>query len=416
MNTFYWQMTKLAALNIVQSLFSFYFWVVIIIVVFLYKREQTFENHVLGYNRRTLSYKVVESTLAGIVGGFIASLVILYTGIVIDIDSFMYLWYIALILALINPRYLCFSYAGGIISVVYLITGYPKTDVSGLMIIVAILHLIESILIAIDGYKGSIPVIINHKNGVSGAYLIERFWPIPMMMIALATVLNGSITSVDISQPNWWPLFKQANIDRNAMLLLTPVVAALGYGDIAVNNTPEIVSKKTSIELALFSITLFALSALSYKYYIFKWIAALFAPIAHETIIIIQQKLQRNGKSIFLPSHQGVKVLYVVENEIGEKLGIKPGDTILSINGATIYNENVLKDFFNEKRSYIWLTIIDKNGNKKELNYQDYKGIEKLGILIVTNDSNVNYILESEGYFVFLKNIMLSLKSLFSKR
>lgn len=416
MNGFYWQMTKLAALNIFQSLFSFYFWVVIIIIVFLYKREQSFENQVLGFNRRTVSYKVVESTLAGIVGGFISSLVILYTGIVIDIDSFMYLWYIALILALINPRYLCFSYAGGIISIIYLITGYPKTDVSGLMMIVAILHLVESILIAIDGYKGSIPVIINHKNGVSGAYLIERFWPIPMMMIAIAIAMNDSITTINISQPNWWPLFKQANIDKNAMLLLTPVVAALGYGDIAVNNTPEVVSKKTSLELALFSVVLFALSALSYKYYIFKWVAALFAPIAHETIIIIQQKLQRTGKSIFSPSYPGVKVLYVMENEIGEKIGIKPGDTILSINGTTIYNEKVLSEFFNEKRNYIWLTIIDKNGNKKELNYQDYKGIEKLGILIVTNDSDINYILESEGYFVLLKNLMLNLKSLFSKR
>lgn len=118
----------------------------------------------IGHNRVSLLYKVVESSIAGLVGGYIVSLITLFFGIVVDVDSFMYLWYIALILALINPRYLCFSYAAGIISVISLIFKKPIVDISGILVIVAILHFVESLLIFLDGFRGAIPVVIERRK------------------------------------------------------------------------------------------------------------------------------------------------------------------------------------------------------------------------------------------------------------
>jgi len=412
MESFFIQTFKIIGLNILSSLFSFQFFVVIILILFLYKREQQCEFEVLGSNKRTLAYKMVESSMAGFIGGVVASLIIVWLGIIIDIDSFMYLWYIALILALVNPRYLCFSYAGGILSLISLITGVPKIDVSGLMILVALLHFVESILILIDGYKGSIPVAISHKRGVSGAFLMERFWAIPLVIIAFGITPAGEIVRVNLNTPGWWPLFKPNFIDQNSPLLITPIFAALGYGDLAVNDEPKVVSKKSATYLSLFSISLFIFAGLSYKIYILKWIAALFAPIAHESIIIFQQKVQKTGKSVFLPEHPGIKVLDVVEGSVAQKIGIKPGDTIMAINNQTIYSEKVLYDIFEEPKTYLWVQLKDKNGKEKFLEYQDFKGIEKLGIIVITKDTRINFVLDSDQYFRVLK---LLIKKLFRK-
>ncbi|WAM37107.1 PDZ domain-containing protein [Caldicellulosiruptor acetigenus] len=419
---FFWQIFELTGLSIFRLLFSWNFWVVVILISFLYRREQEFEQAVLGHNRVSLLYKVVESSIAGLVGGYIVSLITLFFGIVVDVDSFMYLWYIALILALINPRYLCFSYAAGIISVISLIFKRPAVDISGILVIVAILHFVESLLIFLDGFRGAIPVVIERrkKEGIfstSGAYLMQRFWAIPMVIIAYNYQTTVQIVKIELFEPSWWPLFKPQNLLPNAMLLMTPIVAALGYGDLAVEDEPAAISKKSAGILSIFSIVLFILSALSYKVYAFKWVAALFAPIAHESIILYQQKKQKEGDSIFEAEENKIKVLYVEENSVAAKMGIKPGDTIVSINGIQVQKEEDIERIFTDAQIYLWVKAVDKKGKIKELYYQDYEnGIKNLGIVVVTKNVSANYQLESDGYFIFIKNIARRVKNfLFNK-
>ncbi|BCS80774.1 PDZ domain-containing protein [Anaerocellum diazotrophicum] len=419
---FFWQIFELTGLSIFQLLFSWNFWVVVILISFLYKREQEFEQAVLGYNRVSLTYKVVESSIAGLVGGYIVSLITLFFGIVVDVDSFMYLWYIALILALINPRYLCFSYSAGIVSVISLIFTKPVVDISGILVIVAILHFVESLLIFLDGFRGAIPVVIERrkKEGVfstSGAYLMQRFWVIPMVIIAYNYQTTTQVVKIELFEPTWWPLFKPQNLLPNAMLLMTPIVAALGYGDLAVEDEPAVISKKSAGILSIFSIVLFILSAFSYKVYAFKWVAALFAPIAHESIILFQQKKQKEGKSIFEAEENTIKVLYVEENSVAEKMGIKLGDTLISINGVLIQSENELERIFSDAQIYMWVKVKDKRGKIKELYYQDYEnGIRNLGIIVITKNVTPNYKIDTEGYFIFIKSIASKIKRfLFNK-
>ena len=39
--------------------------------------------------------------------------------------------------------------------------------------------------------------------------------------------------------PDWWPLVKPAGDMDNLMFLLLPVLAALGYSDVAITNSPQ---------------------------------------------------------------------------------------------------------------------------------------------------------------------------------
>lgn len=159
------------------------------------------------------------------------------------------------------------------------------------------------------------------------------------------------------------------------------------------------------------------MSALSYKVYAFKWVAALFAPMAHEGIILYQQKRQKEGDSIFEAEENKIKVLYVEENSVAAKMGIKPGDVILSINGIQVQKEEDIERIFSDAQIYLWVKAMDKRGKMKELYYQDYEnGIRNLGIIVITKNVSANYQLESDGYFMFIKSIARRVKNFLFNR
>ncbi len=114
------------------------------------------------------------------------SIVMVAVGVTLDNTGILYVWMIAIVLMLINPRYMCFSYAGGLLALASLAFGFPRIDVPALMAIVAILHLVESVLIFLNGCKHSIPVFMEDKtHGVVGAFNLVRFWPILIIMTAI---------------------------------------------------------------------------------------------------------------------------------------------------------------------------------------------------------------------------------------
>src|SRR5690606_12129243 len=94
-------------------------------------------------------------------------------------SGILYLWMIALSLSLFNLRYLCFSYAGGIVALMNLIFGFPSINPIGIIALVGILHLVESLLIWLDGFSDAVPVFLKRKDGnIVGGYIMNRIWPL----------------------------------------------------------------------------------------------------------------------------------------------------------------------------------------------------------------------------------------------
>ncbi len=61
-------------------------------------------------------------------------------------------------------------------------------------------------------------------------------------------------------------------------------------------------------------------------YYIFKYIAALFAPLGgHELTIAVGKRKEEQGEYIFKASSQGLKVLDTLTNSVGEAMDLKTG-------------------------------------------------------------------------------------------
>lgn len=389
------KVSEMVLVSIGSLLLNPLFLLIVGIAYFMYGKGSDIEERMLGY-KISLWEKTKNSVLAGLLGGVLGSSISVFLGITIEqfnkagsgsfSSGILYIWIIALLLSLINVRYLCFSYAGGIVALMNLIFGFPNINPIGIIALVGILHLIESLLIWIDGYSNAVPAFLKRKDGsVVGGYIMSRIWPLPMMILFAALMTGGAGESIPM--PDWWPIIRQPGFDgdmENLMYILQPIPVMLGYGDMAITNSPAKRCKYSALRLAAYSVILILLTAIASKLHLFAYAAAVFAPLGHELLIIYGQKEEEEGKALFEAAERGLKVLFCRKGFPGIKMSLEPGDTIISINNVRIDSEGELSDFFRSYPTYIWLDIVKSNGEKKTLEYKDYeKGISSLGVLIV---------------------------------
>lgn len=380
-------------------------WILIFTMYSQYKKASSIQKIMYG---KKLKYPIGElmttSLLFSLIAGLIGSIIITVMGITFyEFSGFMFIIVTSLILIIVNPRYLCLSYSGGIWSLLVLIItdlvdkgfiskgniiyGFIynnlRFDITALMAIIAILHLMEALLIRMDGYRGALPVFVKGNGKVLGAFILQRFWIIPAIIFAAGASGILPFTS-------WWPIIEppiKGNIIRNVMFMTVPFVAMLGYGDIVISTEVRDKVKRSSRGLFIFSIVLLVLSILSSQYYIFKYIAAIFAPLAHEAFIYIERNRELRGKPKWEFREDGIIVLDTIPNTPSEAMGIKSGEIIVNINNIRIKS---MEDAGNALKSYptfVWIELMDIMGHIRTVEYKDFvNGVRSLGIITVPKD------------------------------
>ena len=335
-------------LNIFRLEFILFFSFAVGIVALLYRKMDGAKKQLYDLKaKKTGGFwpEVLKATILGFIGGLIGSLLMVLAGVSLNSIGISYLWLLAIALFLVNPRYLCFSYAGGILSISYLLFGFPQIEVPQLMGLVAILHLVESLLILWSGHLGALPVYAYQAQGnVVGGFNLQRFWPIPLviMMVVPYTATEMMPTGL-ISMPDWWPLIRSPLAAHpNSIYAMLPVVAALGYGDLAVTDTPTGKSRWSAVRLAAYSVLLLFLAIMaSYKPWV-AWLAALFGPLGHELLILVGQQRELRGDPLYQWVPRGIMILDVYPSSVAAKMGLKSGDIVLAVNDYEVNNREEL--------------------------------------------------------------------------
>lgn len=358
------------------------------VVAWQYRRMEEITRSLYNYTRNRYIQSALISAVLGILGGLLGSILLVLIGIDLNHLGIMYLWLIAVLLMLVNPRFLCFAYAGGVLSLISLTTGYPDINIPQLMGLIAVLHMIESILIMLNGKVSPIPIYIKRGESLRGGFNLQYFWPIPLIALmasGLADPASG------ISMPDWWPLIKDYSpFDYGRNYSLLPVLAVLGYGEICSTRTPEQRIKKSAQNLFGFSIILLLLAVFSSRWAQLTIIAALFSPLGHELIIWLGMREEKIRPPIYVKPPRGIMVLDVKAASLASQHGIRSGDIILSINSEPVNHLGSVQQYLSSGFREIELEI-SREGEPIMIQLTR-KPYQELGVIPVPDESAPQYL------------------------
>ncbi|WP_148135180.1 PDZ domain-containing protein [Candidatus Formimonas warabiya] len=318
---------------------ALFFWLIVLLVAFQYRKMQQSKEAWFGISGEPVWPHIGAAVLSGLVGGLAGSFLMVFVGVNLADIGIAWLWPLAIVLMLVHPRFLCFSYAGGLISLSYLLFGFPQVNVPQLMALVALLHLVEAILIFISGHVGAVPVYLKNRKGhVIGAFNLQKLWPIPIVALAAVSLPPDQLAGASINMPDWWPLLKPAGaaLPDQLTYVMFPVMAALGYGDLAATSRPQEKTRRSAVYLFMFSFVLLGLAVAASYAGGTAFLAALFSPLGHELVIWLGQREELSGDPLYIQPEKGVLILDVLRNSPAHQLGLASGDIILHINGAEV--------------------------------------------------------------------------------
>ena len=88
---------------------------VFVLVYRQYAKIRQYEQEFFGLKRINPLMETITSLVYGIGGGIVATVFFLLLGVSMSDAGVAYLWLAAILLMLINQRFLCFAYAGGLV-------------------------------------------------------------------------------------------------------------------------------------------------------------------------------------------------------------------------------------------------------------------------------------------------------------
>ena len=101
------------------------FWLTVFLVFLQTRQRAKRKQEMFQLRREPVGKIVIVTVAAGLVGGMLASALLLLLGVTLDKIGLEYLWMIALLLLLVRQRFLCFAYSGGILAVCNCLWGWP---------------------------------------------------------------------------------------------------------------------------------------------------------------------------------------------------------------------------------------------------------------------------------------------------
>jgi len=411
--------------------------VVLLLVFMQYRRMAGIEQRVFGVPLSDPLRNTLAALGAGFLGGLLATFLFVFLGISLMDAGIGYLWLLAIALMMVHPRFICFAYAGGILSVTHLLFGWPGLSVPAIMALVAVLHLVESLLILLHGPTGATPVYVRRPDGrVVGGFTMQKFWPMPFIALVAFMIGQDMLADLTLPMPGWWPLIKPQEPPPPGMTyvyVLFPVVAALGYGDIAITRDPRTKARRTAGLLFGYSVVLMALALAGSAGFgaaggpgratgfagipaaVWQWLAALFSPLGHELVIYLGRREEEKGRP-FYDAARGAVVLGVIPGTPAAEMGLRRGDVIVSINGFPVRSRQELQDVLTPWAVDVRVVVSSLHtGEERTVHYPGK--IPPFGVILAPEPTDPGFMaLDDGGYGLVLRRFGRRLARLWAGR
>lgn len=369
-------------------------------VVFYGKNRKivTMQKMIIGDKVNSPLELTLSQIVLGIFAGIFASIILTSLGVMFDENSGIELMFvISIVLSFVKPRYICFSYSGAILGLISLIFTYFNIttsngthlfnlDITMLMTFVGVSHFVEGFLVMFDGSRGCVPVFSNKDGRIIGGYALRRYWVVPIaIFIAYASVSTGTAGTQSIATPDWWPILRYDNIVKlieTSILTLSPLLGMIGYSSVTFTRKKKAKSLSSGIFISVYGVLLVVVAQAAKLGLAGEILVIIFAPLAHEGMLLLQRKIEDMRKSLFMSDEDGVAVLDVVPYSTAYNLGLKEGDKIATVNGKEINSEADIYAIAKENFNSLEFEVIDRKKNKKNIKFR-YENNTRLGLVLV---------------------------------
>lgn len=388
-----------------NSTFIFLYVIVILFIRAQYQKYYELQGSIYGKPAKSLREATEQIILTGLIAGFLAGFIVVAAGIFIEPDAVRYLFYIMCLLLLFDMRFVCISYAAGILAAISLIFGYPKISIPSLLGLVAILQMVEGVLVYLDRKSECVPVFIRHRDEITGAYLIRKFWIIPIVFFTY--VLQNGAMLWDFSAVRFSAFGIPGIFDGAYALGLDCLVAVLCYSDIAITKHPEKKCKQSAFMLFAYAVTLLVLAILSTHFVWLRYAGVAFCVLAHEGIHFYSIHSEKKGQPLYNAVRRGLRIMDVLAEGHAKKMGLERGDVILSINNNDIQTEEGVNEALRQFPTFTWIRVSGWDGKERTVEYSCFPGgYNTLGIISVPREKEVTYNTDDFERMSILKNIV----------
>lgn len=289
----------------------------------------------------------------GIIAGAIVSLMLSLLGIVFNENSGIEIMFmISILLLFIKKRFICFSYSGAVLGGISILVSflaratntdsYINVNILALMTFVGIMHIVEGFLVMVDGSRGAIPVFSNRNEKIVGGFSYNRYWALPVAIFIAVTSNISSVGTSSIATPDWWPIINRPEallLLSSAIIVAMPLYGVVSYNSVSFTKEKSKKPIYSGIGILVYGVILTLIAQLAQFGIIGQIVVVIFAPLGHELMIRIQNKIEDNGEYLYVTDDNGVSVLEVAPDSPAYASGVRRGDKILEVNENKVLSE-----------------------------------------------------------------------------
>jgi len=387
-----------------QLLINPFLYIAILFLALQYSKQIRFERKLFHARLHSFRGEVLRSVVVGFIGGIVVSLIMMAFGTQLTSGTIIILWMISLVMMIFRVRFLCLAYSVGVLGLLHAIFAlFPNasewtfigpvigwimdTQMAGLLLLVGLLHILESLLVLKQGERMSSPMFFSGKRGkIVGGYSLQGYWPVPLFLLMPLAISDGGF-----SLP-WTPLFGGDVWTAGAMMMGFPIM--IGFSDISVSRLPKHKVRLSSQGLFIYGVIMVLLAVGSYYWPPLIVISSILSIALHEGLIWYSAWREKTESPLFVNDPRGLRILAVLPGSPADEIGLKTGEIISKVNGQAILTRRDLFEAMRINPAFCKLEVINEQGEIKFAQRAIYSGDHhELGI-IISPDQDTRYYVE----------------------
>ncbi|CAM4478169.1 hypothetical protein FHS16_004746 [Paenibacillus endophyticus] len=385
----------------VQLVAQPFYYIAVLFIILQFTRQIRMERQLFAVKLHNWPSLVLKALFAGLVIGIAVSIAGAFVGVALTGTAVIWLWAVAAILMLIRIRYLCFAYSAGVITLLQWVVGFTalaertdwlgsmavslaSIDAAGLLVLVALLHLAEAILVRWQGDRLATPLFLEGKRGkLVGGYMLQGFWPVPLLMLVPTNISGASTAALP-----WTPLFG-ADWSQGWSFVALPMI--IGFTEMTRSLLPREKAKHAARGLLLYSICLAAAALIAWWQPILLPVAAGASLLLHEAIIWRSRVKEAGQSPLFVHDSRGLRILGIVPGTPAAAMGLATGEILHKVNGVRVKSKEDLYEALVQNSAFCKLEVLNLDGEIKFAQRARFAGEHhQLGVILAP-DEQANY-------------------------